>query len=187
MDRFKYGTKEIIATALGAVLVAVTQYIQTSLITGEVISAQVLSHMSMGILAVALVAVFFGPISGCLAGCGGLLLASAILEVPVDYLVLIVLGAYGFFLGLYFGKLHYDMKVFTFRTFLDFNAIQIMTMIVCCMFVIPLVSFIANDTNLYDEVVRGAGRTVGNCFLVGIICPAAMLIVSLIKGEQNGA
>ena len=185
MDRFRYGTKEIIATMVSCILIAFVKYAEERMLSGGILSEQVLSRMSFGVLIVAVAAVFFGPVSAALSGFGGVLLTSLILGGDIDYLILLILGIYGFSLGLYFGRMHYDPRKFTYRTILDFNAILIIEMIICCMFIIPLLRFMINDTDLYEEITIGAQRTVGNCLLTGVICPVIMLVASLILKERS--
>ena len=185
MNNFKFGTKEIIATLTGCFLMVCERYLELYLLSKGIISMQVLDWVRLRILIVALSAVFFGPISGCIAGMGGGLLISVIFEKDVSYEGLFVLGFYGFIMGLYFGKMHYDMKRVSARTIVDFNAVQILAGILCALFLVPLVEFMIRDVDLYSGVVTGAKRAAGDILTVGIICPIIMLIVSALSGSRG--
>ena len=155
------------------------------LLSKGLISIQVLDWVRIRILIVALAAVFFGPISGCITGMGGGLLINVIFEKDISYEGLLVLGFYGFIVGLYFGKMHYDMKRFSARTFVDFNAVQILAGILCALFLVPLVEFMIRDIDLYNGVVTGAKRAAGDILTVGLICPVIMFIVSALSGSRR--
>lgn len=185
MNNFRYGTKEIIATLTGCFLIVCERYFELYLLSKGLITMQVLDWVRLRILVVAIAAVFFGPISGCITGMGGGLLISVIFEKDVSYEGLLVLGFYGFIVGLYFGKMHYDMKRFSARTFVDFNAVQILAGILCALFLVPLVEFMIRDIDLYNGVVTGAKRAAGDILTVGIICPVIMLIVSTLLGNRG--
>ena len=183
MSYFKYGTKEIIATVSGCFLMVCVTWLESYLQGAGVVDERILEWVMLKILIVAIAAVFFGPISGCITGLGGELLIGVVFGGNVDYIDLIVLGFYGFVLGLYFGKMHYDRRRFSGRTFVDFNAIQIMLGIICLMFLIPMMDFMIKDADLNEAVVAGAKRTVGSLVIVGLVCPAIMMAVSAASGS----
>ena len=185
-ERFKYGTKEIIATVSGCFLMVCVRWLESYLLKAGVIDEQILDWVMLKLLVVAITAVFFGPISGCITGLGGQLLIGVIFGGDISYDVLLVLGFYGFVMGLYFGKMHYDRKNYTMRTFVDFNAVQIMLGIICLLFLIPMSDFMIKDMDLNDGVVTGAKRLVGSILVIGTICPAIMMTVSAVTGSLGG-
>ena len=184
-ERFKYGTKEIIATVSGCFLMVCVRWLETYLLNAGVIDEQILGWFMLKLLVVAIAAVFFGPISGCITGLGGELLIGVVFGGDVNYIELTVLGFYGFVLGLYFGKMHYDRRRFSSRTFVDFNAIQIMLGIICIMFLVPMMEFMIKDVDLNEAVVAGAKRTVGSLVIVGLVCPVIMMAVSAASGSHR--
>ena len=178
MSDFRYGTKEIIATVCGCILIVCERLFVMWLSSKGIIDERVFDWVRLRVLIVAMAATFFGPICGCITGLGGGLLVSVIFSNDISYTGLFVLGFYGFFIGLYFGKKHYDKGHFTIRTFCDFNAVQIMVGILCSIFLIPLFEFMINDADLYEGVMSGTKRAMANIVTVGLLCPPVMLIVS---------
>lgn len=185
MEKFRYGSKEIIATVAGAVLIVAARYLHVFLLSSGIMSAKAGEWFQMSVPVIAIVAVFFGPVSGLLCGVGGVLLVNVIFETSISYPSVIVLGLYGFILGLYFGKMHYDPADFSLRTIIDFNAVQITSGILVAMLLLPLLLFLMTNQSLYESVYLGAKQTVGNAVIVGILCPAIMFAVSLVKGRQK--
>ncbi len=179
MDKFRYGTKEIIATLSGVLLMAIARYVHLLSIRTGIVDPHFFEWISPTLPIIALAAAFFGPIAGLLCGVGGELLLSAAFTSVIDYPNMISMGFYGLFVGLYFGKMHFDRKVFTMAKFLDFNAVQIMVGIFCGMFLMPVLRFAIDRADLYKAVVSGAKITFGNTMLVGIFCSFVMLLVSI--------
>lgn len=173
----RYGTKEIIATIVGSALVLFVQWLEIIMIKSGILPEDTWSWVQLRVVVVALVAVFFGPISGVMCGLGGDLLVSAIFESYISYPGVISLGLYGLFIGVYCGKMHFDRKSFTPRDFLDFNAVSIASGIFCVMFFIPLAGFFIEKKNIFDSIATGAKTAAGNSVLTGIICPAVMAAV----------
>ncbi len=179
MDKFRYGTKEIIATVLGVILMVAVRYAQLASVEVGIVDARLFGWITPTVPIIVLAAVYFGPIAGLLCGVGGELLLSTVFTATVDYPDMIAMGFYGFFIGLYFGKMHFDGRTFTATKFFDFNAVQIMAGIFCAMFLLPVMRFVLERADLYKAVVSGAKITFGNTMLVGIFCSFVMLIVSI--------
>lgn len=180
VEKFRYGTKEIIVTIIGSALAVATQYLELALFPpGSALSA-LGSLINLRIVVIAAAAVFFGPVAGMLTGLGGELLLNVMFSTSVDYPGILVLGAYGFFIGYYFGKRHYEPERFAPVTIVDFNAVQIMIAIFLSMIALPLSRFIISDINLYDLVITGAKAALVNSVIVGIIVPILMGIVYLV-------
>ena len=185
MERYRYGTKEIIATVTGVALIVCSRFLVNYLISVNAVPAQFFEWIAPRILITAVAAVFFGPITGMLCGLAGDLLIYVIFGGYIGYPEMLVLGLYGFFLGLYFGKMHYEPARYGARMFIDFNAIQIMCGIIASMLLLPLIKFLSQDTSLYDSIYEGFRSAVGNSLLVGIICPILMFIVSIILKRKE--
>ena len=185
MEKYRYGTKEIIATVIGVGLLVFARWLEIYFVNAGMISDRIFDWFRIRVLVVSVIAVFFGPICGALCGVGGNLLLCALYETSISYPEVFVLGLYGFILGLYFGKTHYDPGRFTPRTAVDFNVIQMITSSICSLFIVPLLQFLFEGANVYAAVIAGAKRTVGNCILVGIVCTAAMFFVSLSRKKDR--
>ncbi len=185
MEKFRYGTKEIIATVLGVALIALAGFCEITLTQSGAVTPEVFEWVIPAIPIITIAAAFFGPVTGLFCGVGGILLQRAMFSSYIDYSEVITLGLFGFFVGMYFGKMHYDPRKFTMTTFLDFNAVQIMTGVFCAMFMLPMLRFMTTNANLYDSVVAGAKYSLGNAILVGLLCPAIMLIVSMVLGPKE--
>ena len=185
MDRYRYGTKEIAATITGVAFIVYLRFLENYLTASSVIPSQVFEWISPRILIVAIASVFFGPVTGMLCGLGGNLIIYVIFGEYGGYPEMLVLGLYGFFLGLYFGRMHYNMAAYTARTFVDFNAVQIMCGIISSVLLLPLIKFLTEDVSLYDSIESGARSAAGNSLLVGIICPLLMYIVCAIIRRKN--
>ena len=185
MEKFRYGTKEIIATLAGVALAVCSGWLEIYLVSAGIVPGQVFEWVRIRALIVAITAVFFGPVSGVICGIGSNLLIGVMFESVIDYPEVFVLGLYGFFIGLYFGKTHYDRKRLSVRTFVDFNAIQIMTSIVCTMFIIPLFRTLIEDVSIYDSITEGARRTAGNTIVIGVICSLLILTVGIVSGSEK--
>ncbi|MCR5686973.1 MAG: ECF transporter S component [Lachnospiraceae bacterium] len=177
MERFRYGTKEIIATVCSAALFVLMRHIGSYLAVSGMLNPEVFEWIRPGVVIVTVCAVFFGPVSGMLCAVAGEFLMYVTAEPNISYPRIIAIGLYGFFVGLYFGRTHYDPEDFTPRAFMDFNAIQIMCGIFVTMIFLPLARFIAEDANIYDEITAGVKSLVGCAVTVGIICPIIMGIV----------
>ncbi len=188
MEKYRYGTKEIAATITGAALIVYFRYLETYLTSSYASAQQLFVWASPRILVVAIAAVFFGPITGMICGLGGDLLIYVIFGTYAGYPEMVVLGTYGFLLGLYYGKMHYDPANFMPRSVLDFNAIQISLGIMSGVLLLPLIKFLSEDVSLYESIERGIKVAVGNSILVGTICPILMFIVFMviqIKEKKN--
>ncbi len=185
MEKFRYGTKEIIATLIGVALLVGARWLEIFLVQNGIITGEIFEWFRIRVLIVALIAIFYGPICGALCGIGGNLLLAVIYDTSISYPLVFILGIYGFILGLYFGKTHYDGRTFTPRVFADFNAIQVLASIICALFLVPLFQFLVEGVNVYDAVTAGAKRTVGNSILVGVVCSIVMLIRSIAKRPKT--
>ena len=185
MEKLRYGTNEVIATVGCAVLFVLGQWLEMTLIERGIIPPQVYEWVQLRVLAVAIAAVFFGPISGLLCGLGGDLMINVIFESVISYPEVIVLGLYGFLLGFYFGKMHYVKKNFTPVVFADFTVIHVLIGILCTLFVVPLAKFMLEDVTIRDGVSLGVKSLTGNSILVGTICPVIMAVVGAIKTRRS--
>ncbi len=185
MDKFRYGTKEIIATVLGVLLMAIAKYVQLATAGAGIVDAQLYGWITPTVPVVAIASVFFGPVTGLLCGVGGELLISEVFSSAVNYPEMLSEGVYGFFVGLYFGKMHFDHRVFSTTKFFDFNAVQIMTGIFCGMFLLPVMNFILEKENLYESVIAVAKVTLGATLLVGVVGSFVMLMVSIFTGSDR--
>ena len=190
MERYRYGTKEIIATVLGVAILVLSIPLEGLITSSGVFPPQLFDWITFRVLIVAVVAVFFGPIVGIIVGVGGNLLVFEIYETSVVYPEVIVLGLYGLSLGWYFGKRHLDISRVTSRTIFDFNVIQVTVSIMLVMFLAPLLQFLFGGVKVYDAVVTCARWTAGNCILVGVVCSILICVVSLItrsRQKRHGA
>lgn len=188
LERFRYGTKEIIMTLAGIAIIVLDGQMVTRFMTAGYAYSWIFDWITPGLLVVAIAAVFFGPVTGMLCGLGGPLLIGVMLHAgDINYTEVIISGIYGFILGLYFGKMHYNPARIDFKTFFDFNAIQIALGIVCKIFMAPLFLFLAEDTSLYDSVSGGVRAVVGNSIIIGIICPIIMVFVYLYLRRKEKA
>ena len=187
IEKFRYGTKEIIVTAIGSALSVLTYYLEMGLLEALPQATGVLEFMHLRILVVAICAVFFGPMAGMLVGLGGELLINLIFMTSTNYPVITTIGVYGFFIGLYFGKNHYNPNVFTTKTFFDFNAVQLIAIIFCSMMLLPLLWFLADNLNLSEGIIEGGKVVIVNSVIIGIICPFIMGIVYLVRHPQKQA
>ena len=180
MNKTKFGTKEIIATVIAVVLVCGERSLEEYMVSQGISGMLFFDWVNLQVLTIMIAAVFFGPISGAVCAIGGDLLVNIIFEESINYPEIVVLGLYGFFMGLYIGQVHYDHKHFTLRDFVDFNAVQIMGSIILAMFLMPLLQFLINDANLYASVIEGTKKTIGTAIAVGLICPFIMTIVAMV-------
>ena len=183
MKKTSFGTKEIIATLFAVALICAERALEVHMISEGIADPQIFEWIRLRALVVVIAAVFFGPISGAMSAVGGTLLINILFEESIIYPEIFALGLYGLFMGFYFGKLHYDPKHFSFRDFIDFNAIHILAGIFVGMFLIPMLQFLINDMDLYDGVISGTKRTIGTSVVVGLVCPFIMLIVKIVTGS----
>ena len=187
MERFRFGTKEIIGTVLSVIIIAVLRYAELALTLSGTIDPRVSEWIIPAIPVVTLAAVFFGPVAGLISGIGGNLVKCAIFSTYIDYPEIITLGVYGLVVGLYFGKMHFDHGRFTGTTFLDFNAVHIMTGIFCGMFLLPMLRFFMEDANLYDSVITGAKYCAGDTAFIAIFCSLIIMAVSFVTKRRTAA
>ncbi len=185
MNKFEFGTKEIVATFCSVVLIAVIRFLELDLTALGMMAPEVLEWIIPAIPIVTLTAVYFGPVAGMLAGIGGNLLKCALFAVYIDYPEVITLGVYGFFVGMYFGRMHFDPARFNGTKFLDFNAVHIMAGVFCAMFLLPMLRFLIQDANLYECVISGAKYCVGTTIIIGIVCSLILLIVSYVLAKKR--
>lgn len=185
MNKMKFGTKEIIATAIAVALICGQRWLEEYM-TAQGISGMIFFEwVSFQVLAIMIVAVFFGPISGAVCAVGGDLLINIMFGDGVNYPEMVALGLYGILMGIYFGQMHYDRSHFSFRDFVDFNAVQIMGGIILTMFLMPMLDFLINDADLYESVIKGAKMTIGTAIAVGLICPFVMMIVAIVTSPRK--
>lgn len=185
MEKLRYGTKEIIATLLGAVLFMLFQWLEIYLIKAGIMPEEIYSWVQFRVVVVAVVAIFFGPVSGMLCGLGGDLLVNAVFDPFISYPEVLSLGLYGLFMGIYYGKIHFDRRHFTPADFVDFNAIQILCALFCAMFFVPLTAFFIDENSIYDTISVSARTVVGNSILTGIVCPVIMGATVAIEGRKR--
>ena len=177
MEKFRYGTKETVATIIGMAFFVLVEWLQTRLAGQGIIPPGIYEWIQLRVLVIAIVATLFGPLCGVFAGLGGDLLINVIFESRISYPEVIVLGIYGLFMGLYAGKMHFDRRRFTARTFVDFNAIQIFAGLFCGLFLVPMLLLFLENVDVYKGVRIGSRSAFGNCIVVGIIVPVIMAIV----------
>ena len=185
MEKFRFGTKETIATLCALALFVLVEWLEVMMIESGSISPGIYEWVQPRVLVVAAAAVFFGPVAGVFCGVGGDLLINVMFEEAISYPEVMTLGIYGLFMGMYYGKMHYDPAKFSAREWLDFNAIQIFAGIFCSMFFVPMIKFFIENANIYDSVRIGGRSAFGNSVLIGIVLPIAMAIVSAVKRRSN--
>ena len=108
MNKIRYGTKEIIATIVGCAVFILAQWLEIYLINEKILPEDTYSWVQFRVLGVAIVSVFFGPVSGVLCGLGGDLLVNLVFDPFISYPEVLSVGLYGLFIGLYYGKYHFD-------------------------------------------------------------------------------
>ena len=187
IENFRYGTKEIVVTVIGAALAILTYYLESMFIAPGAGPAGLLGYMHLRILVVTIAAVFFGPVAGVLVGLGGELLINVMFMPGINYANIIALGFYGAFVGLYFGKLHFDPKDLSGRTFIDFAATQLMAGIFCEMLILPLFEFLLTGRDLYTAVTDGCMIVVVNSVINMLICPIIIGIVHIFRRTPTRA
>ena len=175
MERFRYGTKETIATLIGLACFVLAEWIQMRLAGRGIIAPGVYQWVQLRVLVIAIVAVFFGPLCGVFTGLGGDLLINVIFESRISYPEVIVLGVYGLFMGLYYGRIHFNRKGFTARDFVDFNAIQIFAGLFCSLFMVPMLLHFLEGVEVTKGVLIGAKSVFGNSVAVGTVVPIIMI------------
>ena len=185
MEKFRYGTKETIATLIGMACFVLVEWIQMRLAGQGVIPPTVYEWVQLRVLIIAIVATMFGPLCGVFAGLGGDLLINVIFESRISYPEVIVLGVYGLFMGLYAGKMHFDRRKFTARTFVDFNAIQIFAGLFCGLFMVPMLLLFLEDVDVYKGVRIGSRSAFGNSIVVGLIVPMIMAVVCALNKDRS--
>ena len=178
MEKLRFGTKEIIATVVAVIVILASKWLETILERSGMPAAILLEWVKPRVLVVAIAAVFFGPWAGMIGGLGGELLINVVFGNIIGYPEIIAMGIYGLFLGLYFGKTHFNIQNFDGRGWIDFNVVQLMAGTFISIFFIPMLSFFIEGSDLNESVVIGAKNTAGNALVVGIICPVIMMIVS---------
>ncbi len=184
MEKFKYGTKETVATLLGIAFFVLAEWGQMNLARGGIIPDWTYAWVQLRVLVIAIVSVFFGPICGLFSGLGGDLIVNILFESSISYPEVVILGIYGLFMGLYYGRYHFP-KEFSFRDFLDYNAIQIFAGIFCGLFVLPLMLFFIEDIPIYSGVTIGAKSTLGNSILVGVVVSVIMAVYGGISKKRS--
>lgn len=185
MGKIRFGTKEIIALAVGAVLFACIRMLEYYIESRGIVTEYVAGLVNPGLLVVAAVAVFFGPVSGMLCGIGGNLIVRAMLGSSVRFLELFTLGLYGFLIGIYYGKLHYRYDRFGIRELIDFNVVQVLVGILCGVLILPLGKFLIDGTGINEAVVYGTMSTIGVSITVGVILSLIMFIVSVVASGSS--
>ncbi len=185
MEKFRYGTKEIVATVISVALIVYLKSLENLYAPAGTLAGQIFEWFAPRIVIVAITASLFGPIAGMISGLGGDLLIYVIFGVYAGYPEMFVLGLYGFFMGLYFGKMHYSISGYTAMTFIDFNAIQIMFGIIASVILLPLVKFLSEDVSLYDSIEAGAKFALGNSVVISIVCPLILMTVSAIISSKE--
>ena len=184
MNKTKFGTKEIIATVGAVALICGERALEVYMTSQGISGMHFFDWVNFKFLAIMIAAVFFGPVAGLISGIGGNLVKCAIFSTYIDYPEIITLGVYGLVVGLYFGKMHFDHGKFTGTTFLDFNAVHIMTGIFCGMFLLPMLRFFMEDANLYDCVITGAKYCAGDTAFIAIFCSLIIMTVSFVTERK---
>ena len=185
MNKIRYGTKEIIATIVGCMVFILVHWLEIYLINTKILPEDTNSWVQFRVLIVAIVSVFFGPVSGVLCGMGGDLLVKLGFDPFISYPEVLSVGLYGLFVGLYYGKYHFDRRHFTFTDFVDFNAVSVISGLICAMFFAPLADFFIDDVNIYNSIIRGGRAVVGNSILIGILCPVIIAIVVAVEAKKQ--
>lgn len=185
MEKLRYGTKEIIATICAVILIIASRWLEISFlpVTGGAFSLN--DWVMLRVLVVSVAAVFFGPATGLIGGLSGDLLINMVFGQAIDYPEMTAMGLYGLFLGLYFGKTHFDVRNVDIHSVIDFNVVQILAGVFVTLFFIPMIKFLTGALDLNAAVISGARYAVGNSLLVGIICPLIMCIVSAVAKRSR--
>ncbi len=185
MEKLRYGTKEIIATVIAVVLVVVTEWAEISLSASGAVFSAIFEWAVLRIHVIAIAAAFFGPITGMIGGLGGDLITGMIFGQTPDYPEIIAMGLYGLFIGLYFGRMHFDIRSVDAATLFDFFVIQLMTGAFFTIFFIPMLRFLTHGDVLEQAVISGAKCSAGNGLIVAIRCPIVMLLASAIVNRRR--
>ena len=181
VEKFRYGTKEIIVTLLGAGLAVLTYYAESLIFAPGSGPYGLFGYIHLRLLVVTLSGVFFGPVAGLLAGLGGELLVNVIFLPTINYPNILALGIYGFFIGLYFGKYHFDPDDLSGSTFVDLAGVMLMAGIFCEMLLLPLLGFLFFDRSLFDAVTDGAMIVIVNSVINMLICMPVIGLVHAIR------
>lgn len=186
IDKFKYETKEIISTIVGVVLIVCTRMFEMYLASARLVPEGAFEWVWLRTVIVAVAAMFFGPVSGLLCGMGGDLLIGVLFMPGIDYLEIFSMGLYGFVIGLYFGRTHFDPAHISGKQYIDLVVTHVITGIFVAVFFVPLVSFLFGNAELVGAVIAGVKLTVGNSIAVSLVCSVIMLVISLHYRRRRG-
>ena len=180
MEKLRYGTKEIIATICAVILIIASRWAEILFFPLAEGVFSLKDWVMLRVLVVSVAAVFFGPATGLISGLSGDLLINMVFGQAIDYTDMTAMGLYGLFLGLYFGKTHFNIRSVDIRSVIDFNVVQLLAGVFLTLFFIPMLKFLTGALELNSAVISGAKYAVGNALLVGIVCPLIMCIVSAV-------
>ncbi len=180
MEKLRYGTKEIIATICAVILIIASRWAEISFFPLAEGVFGLSDWVMLRVLVVSVAAVFFGPATGLIGGLSGDLLINMVFGQAIDYIDMTAMGLYGLFLGLYFGKTHFNIRRVDIHSVIDFNVVQLLAGVFLTLFFIPMLKFLTGAPDLNTAIISGARYAVGNALLVGIVCPLIMCIVSAV-------
>lgn len=178
MNKYRFGTKEVVAVIVTIVLYVLLEALERYLITCGVLNDYVLDWIRFRVVVTIISAAIFGPIVGVISGLGGALLVDVMFYDYISYSEVITYAISGYLIGRYYSKFNVLAGKFKGMAILDFNIIQVLNHIVCSILFVPLFRFITENENLNDAIVLGAKNAVGAMIGTGIIGTFVMWFVS---------
>jgi len=166
---FRFGTKRIVATGLGAALFMVLfMFVK---VPSWVPETQFQSAYALG----SLMAVLFGPIVGTLVQFIGHAISDAVQYGSPWWSWVIASGVSGFIFGLAYGKTGLERGVFKSKGILRWNLIQIIGNIVAWIVVAPVLDIVIYAEPVRLVITQGTVAALLNIIVCGVLGTLLML------------
>ena len=178
MNKLRFGTKEVVAVIAATIIYVLVEAFERYLIGQGLLAEPVLDWVRIRVLMVIVVAAMFGPIVGVVCGVGGALLVNVIFYGYISYSEVVTYALSGYLVGRYYDKLGVLNGEFKGIALVDFNAIQILTHIVCSILFLPLFLFATENELLGTTIVLGVKNAIGAIIETCVLGTPILYIVS---------
>lgn len=178
MVKSKFGTKEVIIAIVLIIVYVLLEGLQRYMVARGILTVESYDWVKARVVIIAIAAALLGPAMGCVIGISGALLANMIFYGYASYVEILAYALAAYIIGRYAKQFKIWEGEFKGRVILDFNVVQILSNVICSIFVCPLLFFVGEDMNLLQAANLGAKSAFGSSVSIAIVGTFVLWIFS---------
>ena len=188
LDKLKFGTREVIATAVAVLIYVGAECLQRYGVSLGYVTAASYDYFKLRVLVTCTVAAIFGPIVGVIVAVGAAMIVNVLFYGNISMIEVAAYIINGLAIGCYYEKFGVLEGKFKGIRFIDFNVVQALANLFCSTIFTPLLYFLGGKMSLTTGIVKGYESAVGNIIGVAVFGTIILWLTScLINKNKKGA